>query len=440
MPLRVLIVGASIAGPTAAFWFAKAGAAVTVIERFPAFREGGQNVDIRSVGVTVMQRMGIEAEVRSHLSPITGFRLVREDNSEMATMHQSGDVNQQALISEFEIPRGNLAKIIYDKTLDKVKYIFNEQIASIQQIEDIVNVEFQSGKRDTFDLVVAADGATSRTRAIGLGCGVRDHIISQNAFSAYCSTTDKLTEGTLGIAWCKAPGRFYAVGPDEDPKLNRIGLISVFNNSEEIAPFQKALKGDRESLAEYLVKRFGGQGWKSDEIAKALSTSPDLYASEMVQVKAPSLSKGRFVMVGDAGHAAGPTGTGTSLAMCGAYVLAGEISSHSTVEEGLKAYEERMRPIIKICRESLLVFQESWHHRLNGHCGFEIWSSCSSLSVPNSRNTLVGFQHSLRVDLMVISTTSRNIDGSIELIPGKEATVSSLVTIRWQMRNSSHVA
>ena len=60
--LRVLVVGASIAGPTAAYWLAKSGAQVTVIERFPELRKGGQNVDIRTIGVEVMRRMpGMEA-------------------------------------------------------------------------------------------------------------------------------------------------------------------------------------------------------------------------------------------------------------------------------------------------------------------------------------------------------------------------------------------
>ena len=64
--LKVLVVGASIAGPTAAYWFAKAGANVTIIERFPKMRTNGQNIDIRTAGVTVMRKMpGMEAPVRA---------------------------------------------------------------------------------------------------------------------------------------------------------------------------------------------------------------------------------------------------------------------------------------------------------------------------------------------------------------------------------------
>lgn len=64
--LNVLVVGASIAGPAAAYWLAKAGAHVTVIERFPYLRTSGQNVDIRSCGVTIMRKIpGMEETVRA---------------------------------------------------------------------------------------------------------------------------------------------------------------------------------------------------------------------------------------------------------------------------------------------------------------------------------------------------------------------------------------
>ena len=79
----------------------------------------------------------------------------------------------------------------------------------------------------------------------------------------------------------------------------------------------------------------------------AMMGSTDFYANEVVVVRTPSVYKGRFVMVGDAGYAPNFTGTGTTLALTGAYVLAGEIASHKgDLSAGLKGYEERMRPII----------------------------------------------------------------------------------------------
>lgn len=68
--------------------------------------------------------------------------------------------------------------------------------------------------------------------------------------------------------------------------------------------------------------------------------SEDFYASEMVQVKVPSVYRGRIALVGDAGYAPGPTGTGTSLAIAGAYLLAGEVGRHKDdLAAGLRSYE-----------------------------------------------------------------------------------------------------
>ncbi|PJI52733.1 FAD-binding monooxygenase, partial [Methylobacterium radiotolerans] len=50
MARRILITGASIAGNTAAWWLGRSGFDVTVVERAPAFRDGGQNIDVRGVG------------------------------------------------------------------------------------------------------------------------------------------------------------------------------------------------------------------------------------------------------------------------------------------------------------------------------------------------------------------------------------------------------
>ena len=57
-----------------AYWLAKAGADVTVIERFPALRTGGQNIDIRTCGVTVVRKTGdMEAALRTKAAPLEGI-------------------------------------------------------------------------------------------------------------------------------------------------------------------------------------------------------------------------------------------------------------------------------------------------------------------------------------------------------------------------------
>lgn len=354
--LRVLIVGASIAGPTAAYWFAKAGATVTVIERFPHFRTNGQNVDIRTAGVTVMRKMtGMEEAVRARLWPLEGFSFVRENGRPFATIRATGNADQQSIISEYEIFRGDLAQVIHGLSKDNpnIKYVFGEQVESMQRDEKDdgpITVGFMNGYPSAqYDLVVACDGATSRTRALGLNCGVRDHMVPLNGWLAFASTDQDFLDGSkMGHAFNAIPGMAMGVGSDES-RRTRIFMMSLHPPSDHtsLPAFREAVKLGDDAMKEHIARRFRGAGWKTDEMLQSIKNTDDFYATELAQVKVPVLSKGRFVMVGDAGYAAGPTGGGTSLAMAGAYLLAGEVlKNDGDLAAGLRGYEEQMRPLI----------------------------------------------------------------------------------------------
>jgi 2-polyprenyl-6-methoxyphenol hydroxylase-like FAD-dependent oxidoreductase len=355
--LRVLVVGASIAGPMSAYWLAKAGTSVTVIERFPELRTNGQGIDIRTTGVTVMRKIpGMETAVRAKSTELEGMSIVRTDGRPYGTIRSTGNSDQQALLSEYEIFRGDLSQIIYDLTKDNqnIQYVFGEQIASMQQIENEdgqITVEFTNGlETSEYDLVVACDGATSRTRAMGFGVGVRDNIDPVNSWAAYFSIKQDLIKGSkIGHGYSAVRGRFLAIS-SEPTGGNRVLLMSMHprNKGDLITPFREAMAQGEEALKRYVAQHYKGAGWKTDEVMTALAGSSDFYANEIVQVKIPNLYKGRLVLVGDAGYAPGPTGTGTTLAMTGAYVLAGEVcKNQGDIQAGLKSYEERMKPIIK---------------------------------------------------------------------------------------------
>ena len=355
--LKVLVVGASIAGPTAAYWLAKAGASVTVIERFPELRTSGQGIDIRTAGVNVMRKMpGMDAAVRAKTTTLEGLSIVRENGRPYGILRSTGNPDQQSLVSEYEIFRGDLARILFDLTKDNknIKYVFGEQVASIQNNEKEqgpVKVEFANGlPTSEYDLVVACDGATSRTRAIGLGCGVRDHITPANCWGTYFSMKGDLLQGSkIAQGRSAVGGRFMAIGPDPSG-VTRVSLMNVHppnSNRDVTLHFREAMKQGDDALKRFVAQRYKGTGWKIEELLKGMMETSDFYASEVVMVKTPSLYKGRFVLVGDAGYAPGFTGGGTSLAMAGAYYLAGELCRHkNNLAAGLEGYEEQMRPII----------------------------------------------------------------------------------------------
>ena len=389
--LNVLVVGASIAGPTVAYWFAKAGAKITIIERFPKMRTNGQNIDIRSAGVTVMRKMpGMEAAVRGKTTEMEGISFVGDNGRPFGTIRATGNPDQQSLVSEYEIFRGDLAQILFDLTKDNqnIKYVFGEQLASMQQKgkdDGPITVEFANGlPTSEYDLVVACDGATSRTRAMGLGCGVRDYIQPTNCWAAYFSIKQDLLKGSkTAQGYSAIGGRFFGVGPDPSG-VSRVTLMSINprNSRDATLPFREAMKQGDDSLKQFVAQHYTGAGWKSDEVVKGMMEAGDFYASEVVQVKIPSLYKGRFVLVGDAGYAPGFTGGGTSLAIAGAYLLAGEVSRHKgDLGAGLRGYEEQMRPIINDLQKvpplvpTVMAPQTAWGIWLrNNIFGFIAWT------------------------------------------------------------------
>lgn len=381
--LKILVVGASIAGPTTAYWLAKAGAKVTVVERFLSLRAGGQAVDIRTAGVAVMRKMSdMEEQVRAKSTQEEGVSLVQEDGRPYGVIRATGNPDQQSLISEYEILRGHLSTILYDLTKndENIKYIFGEQVSSMHRGKDDndpIAVQFANGTpAASFDLVVGSDGAASRTRAIGLECGVRDHVFPTGSWAAYFSTQQDILQGSrIGKGYSAIGGRFATIGSDP-AGFSRVMLMGVHPHDKQnpTSPFREAMNEGESALKQYLRERFDGTGWKSDIILQEMMTSPDFYASEIVQVKVPHLYKGRFVLVGDAGYAAGPTGGGTSLALAGAYTLAGELGKcPGDLSAGLEGYEKQMRPLIKEMQQippfvfTFMAPQTAWGIWLRNH-------------------------------------------------------------------------
>ena len=195
---------------------------MTVIERFPELRTNGQAIDIRTVGVSVMRKiLGMEDAVRAKTTTLEGMTFVRDNGTFYGVIRPSGNPDQQTLVSEYEIYRGHLAQILVDLTKDNenVKYIFDEQIASMRHEngdDGAITVEFANGTpASDFDLVVACDGATSRTRAMGFSCGVRDHIEGINSWTAYFSIDQDLLKGSrIGQGYSAPGGRFVTLHPD----------------------------------------------------------------------------------------------------------------------------------------------------------------------------------------------------------------------------------
>ena len=164
---HILISGASIAGPTLAYWLKRYGFTPTVIERAPNLREGGYPVDVRYEAVQVAKLMGIWKQVQQEKTNFGEILFVNERNQRISRVNTQRAFDQDRF--RVEIMRGDLAKTLYEITKDEVEYCFGDSIQALEQDEEGVEVTFERGGSRRFDLLVGADGLHSIVRTLVFG-------------------------------------------------------------------------------------------------------------------------------------------------------------------------------------------------------------------------------------------------------------------------------
>lgn len=334
----VLISGASVAGPALAYWLQRYGYETTVVERAPAPRPGGYAVDFRGASMTVLERMGILSAVQERATRMGAMTYVNESGTVAAT------TSVEAFSGELEILRGDLVEILYDLTRDTTEYLFDDSIAELTQDESGVDVVFESGTTRRFDLVIGADGLHSVVRRLAFG-PESSYLHDLGYYASVCTVENHLGLDHTGQI-LNVPGK-------------TVGTYSARDNSEAKALFYFAsgpLTYDRRDAAAQkaiVEKQFAGIGWEVPRLLDGLRTAPDFYFDSISQIKLDSYSRGRVALCGDAGYCASPlSGMGTSLAIVGAYVLAGEL--HAAGGDHVAAfaqYDARMRGFVAACQK-----------------------------------------------------------------------------------------
>ena len=333
-PKKVLISGASIAGPTLAFWLNRFGFEVTIVERAESLRLGGQNVDIKGAAQKIAQWMGIEEEIRAADTGELGVRFVDENDVIKAALPK-GESNLGT--SELEILRGDLVKILYKHTKDNVEYLFGNQITALNEKNDSVSVTFQNGEIRDFDLVICADGIRSRTRQLIFG---DEPFVRPVGLYVSYFTIPRGPSDSRWARWYNATNsRVIVMRPDNEGTTR-----ASFSFMSEPMGYERLSLDEQKQL---LRDRFSDAGWEAKRVLAAMEENSDLYFDAISQVIAPRWSKGRCAMTGDAAFCPSPlTGMGVSLSVLGAYILAGELSRHANYADAFAAYDKAFRPYV----------------------------------------------------------------------------------------------
>lgn len=332
---RILITGGSIAGNAVAWWLGRSGIDVTVVERAPTFRDGGQNVDVRGAGREVLRRMGLEHAALDAGTGEEGLAWVNE-RGRIAAKVVAGP-GADGPTAEMEILRGDLARLLYEPTSERVTYRFNDRVTAIDDRGGDVAVTFARGCTDTFDAVVVAEGVGSATREL-VFLGENDPRW-MDMLCAYFTIPRADGDDQLW-RWYNAPERrSVTIRPDRQGTTRATLTMVQPPNGEQ--------NWNAEQQKAYLHERFADAGWQTPRVLAGMDVTKDFYFDVLRQVRMPRWSKGRVVLVGDAAWCVTPLGgIGATLAITGAYVLAGEMALHDDPATAFAAYERAMRPMV----------------------------------------------------------------------------------------------
>ncbi|WP_158436268.1 FAD-dependent monooxygenase [Nocardia nova] len=328
----MLISGASIAGPAVADMLMRQGFEVTVVERARDFRSGGQNVDVDGTGRLVADRMGLTDQIRAAGTGETGTEFVDAAGKTLALFPAS---DASSFTTELEVPRGALAQMLYDRTAGQVRYLFGEQIIGVNDHADGVTVRFSNGREEAFDLVIVAEGLRSHTRKLLFDDAELHHL---GLYMAWFPIPRQSIDNADLRIYHATGGRIISLRPASGSMSALLALRSNPVGYEKLTPV------DQVAL---LRLRFADAGWQAERILDALD--PDaLEFQPVAQVRARTWSTNRVVLLGDAAYAPSPlSGEGTSLALTGAYLLAGELGQSDDLTVAFKRYEHQMRPRVK---------------------------------------------------------------------------------------------
>jgi 2-polyprenyl-6-methoxyphenol hydroxylase-like FAD-dependent oxidoreductase len=337
----VLISGASIAGPALAYWLGRHGFRVTVVEKAPAPRPGGQAVDFKGrTHRAVLERMGIWEEVLARQTGTHDTVYLDRAGRELAVMRgefTGGDV---------EILRGDLAAILHERSARTCEYRFGDSVTALTQTAGDVHAEFEHGAAQDFGLVIGADGIHSRVRLLAFGPD-RDYVRHLGYY--YCVAgapgwghDGQRRERITARAW-NAPGRMAARGGSKGSQLY------VFASGE-----LDSARSDSAAQRRLIAATFGDMGGEVPSMLEELGGLGDFYLDAIAQVRmAGRYTSGRVALVGDAGYGNTLGGFGTGLAVVGAYVLAGELAAAGGDHPAAFArYDQIMRRYARIAGNS----------------------------------------------------------------------------------------
>lgn len=328
---KALVSGSGIAGLTAAYWLAKDGWQVTVVEKAKAERTDGYMMDFYGNGWDVAEKMGLTQKIKGMHYPIDALQIVGSQGNSYFSVPIQRLIN--ALDNKYRpIRRPDLEHILLESVSTlPVTIHYDTTVTDLECTPQQVHAKLSHGKEQTFDIVVGADGVHSQVRKLAFG--------EEKEFGHYLgyilSFFHTKRDTSIGNNMClyQEPNRQFGMYPYSDDEMD---VLYIFRTQEHERMRQEDYKS-------FLLKAVKGMGWKAEEILENTPEEKITFLDTTEQIRMPKWHKDRVVLVGDA--AACPTltaGQGSSMAMTESYVLAKKLAEHKEVEEAFEAYEAEL--------------------------------------------------------------------------------------------------
>jgi 2-polyprenyl-6-methoxyphenol hydroxylase-like FAD-dependent oxidoreductase len=337
---KVLISGASIAGPTLAYWLSKGGFDVTVVERADAPRAGGQAIDVRGPALAVIKEMGLLDQAASMRTRMKGMSTLDIDGREISRTEERTMSGGRFNSGDIEILRDDLAGLLLNASRPAASYIYGDTVVALEQDSGGMTVTFEKTSPQRFDLVIGADGLHSNTRHLAFGEDAA--IIRPLGIVLSIFTTPNLLDLRDWQIAFRDETSGYVIYPARDNTQLRVNLGFGLYPEDDV-------RGHVSTQKAIVAKRCAHLGGDIPRLIGAMFETKDFYFGALAQIRMESWSKGRVTLVGDAAYCPSPfTGQGTSLALVGAFVLARELTR--SPQDHVAAFarcERRMLPFVR---------------------------------------------------------------------------------------------
>jgi 2-polyprenyl-6-methoxyphenol hydroxylase-like FAD-dependent oxidoreductase len=311
---KVLVIGGGISGMSAAICLRKQGIAVDLVEL-------NKNWDVQGAGITVsgptlraFKEVGVIDRILEQGGCTDGLYLCDANGNRV------GEIPTPRIAGP-DIPGGGglmrpvLAKILSDATLEAGTSVrLGVTFTAINQDAKGVNVEFSDGSRDTYDLVIGADGLWSKVRPLIFPDAAKPKYTEQGSWRAVVPRPAEIDRCNIFMnANIKA-----GVNPVSRDEMY-LFLLEHRPENNHLDPSEWHIELRR------LLAGFGGVVGKIRD-----SLNPDsriLYRPLESLLLTPPWHSGRILLIGDAAHATTPhLASGAGIGVEDAIVLADELA------------------------------------------------------------------------------------------------------------------